>query len=217
MAAAVARVRPGMTEVEIAGVLATEALARNVWPLVDLIATDERIFRYRHPLPTGKRLERYAMLVLGGRQRGLFCSVTRLIHFGALPEEVRHKQQAGLQVDATMIAATRPGRRLRDILQAGIEAYVRGGYPEEWQRHHQGGPCGYASREYLATPTSDAVVWEGQFFAWNPTIAGFKAEDTIEIGPDGNEILTEIPGWPMLEVEVNGQLWRRPAVMEVRD
>ncbi len=114
-------------------------------------------------------------------------------------------------------AATRPGRRLRDILQAGIEAYVRGGYPEEWQRHHQGGPCGYASREYLATPTSDAVVWEGQFFAWNPTIAGFKAEDTIEIGPDGNEILTEIPGWPMLEVEVNGQVWRRPAAMEVRD
>ena len=56
-----------------------------------LIATDERIFNFRHPLPTAKKLERYAMLILCGRQHGLVCSITRLVHFGHLPEEIQKK------------------------------------------------------------------------------------------------------------------------------
>ena len=62
--------------------------------VVNLIATDERIFNFRHPLPTHKRLERYAMLVLCGRQRGLVCSITRLVHFGRLPDDLRRKAEA---------------------------------------------------------------------------------------------------------------------------
>ena len=30
--------------------LAGEAIAREVWPIVDLVATDERIFDYRHQI-----------------------------------------------------------------------------------------------------------------------------------------------------------------------
>src|SRR5262249_55065895 len=56
MNAAVRRVRPGQTEHEIAALLAQEATTRGVWPVVDLVATDQRIFDYRHPLPTDKRL-----------------------------------------------------------------------------------------------------------------------------------------------------------------
>ncbi len=77
---AIRAVRPGMTEYEIAARLNQETLARGVLPTVNLIATDERIFNFRHPLPTDKTLDKYAMLIVCGRKWGLICSLTRLVH-----------------------------------------------------------------------------------------------------------------------------------------
>jgi antitoxin VapB len=211
--AAIRQARPGMTEYQIAGSLATETLARGALPIVNLIATDERIFRYRHPLPTAKKLERYAMLVLCGRQYGLVCSITRLVHFGSLPEELRRKELACARVDATMIGRTRPGAVIGDIFQATVDAYAAEGFPGEWQLHHQGGPAGYNPREFVATPGMTEVVRIGQVYAWNPSITGIKSEDTILVAAIGNEVLTAIDSWPRLSVEVDGQLWERPAVL----
>lgn len=45
--------------------------------IVNLIATDERIYNYRHPLPTDKKLDKYAMVVLCGRKQGAGLPVTR--------------------------------------------------------------------------------------------------------------------------------------------
>ena len=52
MDAAIRQVRPGMTEYEIAGLLSDQTYAQGAVPIVNLIATDERVFRFRHPLPT---------------------------------------------------------------------------------------------------------------------------------------------------------------------
>lgn len=70
MDATIRAIRPGVTEHQIAGLLAQEAVGRGVQPIVNLVATDERVFHFRHPLPTGKHLESYAMLVLCGRMWG---------------------------------------------------------------------------------------------------------------------------------------------------
>jgi antitoxin VapB len=100
MDATIRSIRPGMTEYEISALLAAEAVRRGVMPIVDLVAADERVFRFHHPLPTDNRMERYAMLVLCGRKWGLVGSLTRLIHFGPLPEHLRAKAAAVAQVDA---------------------------------------------------------------------------------------------------------------------
>jgi Xaa-Pro aminopeptidase len=213
MDTAMHQVRPGLTEYQIAGLLAHALLDRGILPIVNLIATDERIFRFRHPLPTSKVLDRYAMLVLCGRQAGLVASVTRLIHFGPLPEELQRKQAACALVDATLIHATRPGRSLVDIFQDGLAAYAGAGFPDEWQLHHQGGPAGYEPREFVATPALAYPVAANQAYAWNPSITGVKCEDTILIGPDANEIITTMPGWPMLSVDVAGMTYQRPAIL----
>ena len=60
MDAAIRAVKPGMTEYEIAALAAYESERRGVQAVVNLIATDERIFKYRHPLPANKKLEKYA-------------------------------------------------------------------------------------------------------------------------------------------------------------
>ncbi len=215
MNAAVWSVRPGQTEYEIAGILSMEAEQRGVQATVNLIATDERIFKYRHPLPTAKKLARYAMLILCGRRQGLVCSITRLVHFGPLPEEVRCIAELVARVDAEMIAATRPGRSLKEIFGIAMQAYAQAGYPEEWRMHHQGGPVGYEPREYLATPTSMETVSVGQAYAWNPSITGAKSEDTFLVGERDNQIITAIPGWPVIQVEVNGQILERPAILVI--
>ena len=206
-------VQPGQTEFEIAALLMAETQKLGVQPIVCLIATDERIFNFRHPLPTAKKLDRYAMLILCGRQRGLVCSITRLVHFGTIPEEIQHKAQAVAQVDAAMIAATRPGQSLGKVFLQTEEAYARVGYPGEWRLHHQGGPAAYEPREYIATPDLTEIVKPGQVYAWNPSITGTKSEDTILVGVSGNEVLTAIPGWPMIKLD--GSSLERPAILEI--
>ncbi len=201
MDAAIRAVKPGRTEYELAARLAAEAEAQGVQAIVNLIATDERIFSYRHPLPTAKNLDKYAMLILCGRKNGLVCSLTRLVHFGPLPDELKRKEAACAQVDATFIAATRPGLILGDIFSKAAGAYASAGYPDEWQKHHQGGTSGYEPREYLAVPGSPDRVLVGQAYAWNPSITGYKSEDTILVGENDNQVLTEIPGWPVVSIE----------------
>ena len=197
-------VRPGMTEYEIAALVGGETQRHGIQPVVNLIATDERIFRYRHPLPTDKKLEKYAMLVLSGRKYGLVCSISRLVHFGPVAQEVQRRVDAAAQVNAVYIAHSRPGVILKDVFQQGQAAYAAAGFPDEWQYHHQGGAVGYEPREYLGTPDALDEVVAGQAFAWNPTVAGAKMEDTILVGEQSNEILTVIPGWPVKAVAVPG-------------
>lgn len=215
MAGAARDVRPGQTEYQIAARLAQEAERRGVQAVVNLVATDERLFRFRHPLPTEKELESYAMLVLCGRRWGLICSLTRLVHFGRLPDELRRKAEAVSQVDAAFLAATRPGQTLGQVFDQAMVAYKATGFAEEWQLHHQGGPAGYEPREYIATPVSTDVVVAGQAYAWNPSITGVKSEDTILVGEHEPEVMTAIEGWPMLPVMVGGGEYTRPGVLEV--
>jgi len=208
-------VRPGVSEFEIAAKLSFETQLRGAQPIVNLIATDERIFHYRHPLPTDKEMQRYAMLVLCGRKDGLIASITRLVHFGKLPDELRRKAEAVARIDATYIANTRPGAVLGDIFAQAQAAYSETGFADEWRLHHQGGPASYDARDWVATPSSPEVVATGQAYAWNPSITGTKSEDTILVGGERNEVITAIDNWPTLTIEVAGQSIERPAILEL--
>jgi Xaa-Pro aminopeptidase len=216
MRAAVHRVRPGMSESEIAGILSYETRARNATPIVALIAVDDRIFKVRHPIPTDKVMDNYAMLVLCGRRAGLVCSVTRLVHFGPLSDELRQKQVACAQVDAAVTAASKPGATLDSIFKVIQDAYAQAGFEGEWKLHHQGGTAAYAARELIAVPGEKTALEAGMICAWNPSITGTKVEDTILVTQSGvPEILTAMPGWPMLAVEVGGVTLERPLILAI--
>lgn len=206
-------VRPWMSEVQIAGLMAAQALDAGITPIMLLVGTDERIFRFRHPIPTQKQLERYAMLAICGRRWGLVTSATRFVHFGPLPEELKHKQEACAFVDATFNAATTVGRRVSEVFQRAMDAYAERGFPGEWQKHNQGGSAGYMSRDYEGTPTCDEIVLAEQAFAWNPSITGIKSEDTMIVHPDGAEFITVTREWPSLPVNLDDRTWERPAIL----
>jgi Xaa-Pro aminopeptidase len=213
--AAVLAVRPGQNEYEIAARLSSEAEQRCIQPTVVLVASDKRIFDHRHPLPADKKVERYAMLIMCCRYKGLISSNTRLVHFGRLPDELRHKANVLAKIDATVIDATRPGVALSEVFHKLQAAYAEAGFPDEWQLHHQGGPASYEPREWLATPDTKDVVTVGQVYAWNPSITGTKSEDTILVGSTENEVITGFPDWPTITVEVGGKTYQRPDILEI--
>jgi antitoxin VapB len=208
-------VKPGMTEFEIASKMSESCMSLGIQSIVNLVATDERIFLYRHPLPTNKKLGNYMMLVLSGRREGLVCSMTRLVSFGSLSAEIKEKSRSVATIDAVLIAETRPGITLSQIVQRGITMYADSGYPDEWAQHHQGGVTGYEPREYLATPTSTDVVDLGQAFAWNPSISGAKSEDTILVGQHRNEIITDMSDWPIIQINTGMGIVNRPGILEI--
>jgi Xaa-Pro dipeptidase len=84
-AALLEEVRPGWSEHEVAGELVGRLCRRAVLVPVVLIGADERIARFRHPIPTARRLEKLLMLVVCAERRGLIVALTRLLHFGKLP------------------------------------------------------------------------------------------------------------------------------------
>ena len=197
-------IEPGMSEFQIAAIISEKSQKLGIQPIVNLVATDDRIKHFRHPLPTNKFLDKYAMLVLSGRSQGLVCSVTRLVHFGRVPDELQQRILATAEVNAAMIGASKPGVQLAAVLEDGKKAYARTGFAEEWRNHHQGGVAGYESREYLATSESKDVIGKGQALAWNPSIAGAKMEDTILVGEDEIENLTYDADWPTIALETLG-------------
>lgn len=212
--AAARQVTAGQSEQGIAALLADETWRRGAVPVVILVAVDARIARFRHPTPGPTRLERLAMLVLCARRHGLIASATRLVHLGPLPAALEARAQACARVDAVAATATRPGATLGAVLERVVRAYVREGFPEAWEEHHQGGLAGYENREVVATPGCAVPVGIGQAYAWNPSIAGVKSEDTLLVGPDGPAYLTATGAWPVWEVDGGEGTLPRPAILE---
>lgn len=206
-------IKPGQTEFEIAGQLAQAAWKRNITPVVVLIATDERIHKYRHPRPTKKKLKRHAMLVLCARQHGLIVAMTRIVHFGKVPKEVQRRHVAVCAVDVALQQNTRVGTPVREVFKAGVAEYTNQGFTGEWTLHHQGGPCGYQGRDYLGTFEAPGVVLENQPYAWNPSITGSKSEDTILATAKGPVNITESKDWPAVAVKWKGKTVKRPDIL----
>jgi Xaa-Pro aminopeptidase len=190
-------------------------IERGIRAPVVLVAADERIGRYRHPIPTSSRFDRYGMAVIGGERGGLIASCTRLFSFGPIGSDLRRRHEAVCKIDAAMIGHTRPGRTLGEVFAVARQAYAEAGFPDEWKRHHQGGPTGYLAREAKASPDNPTEVLSNQAFAWNPSIAGTKSEDTILVGPGGTEILTATGQWPATSYPAGGRDWERPNILAV--
>jgi len=211
--AAARQATPGMTEAQIAGSMASELRGRGCAPWVLLVGADERIVLHRHPLPTRKAVERCAMLVTTAERGGLLAAVTRLVHFGPVPADLARRHQAVASVDAALIGSTRPGATLGDIFAAAQQAYADAGFADEWRRHHQGGSIGYLPREVKAAPGSDVRALAGQAFAWNPSIAGTKCEDTILCTDADAEPLTATGDWPSVPGAWGERTLQRPGIL----
>ncbi len=212
--AAARAARPGMTEHAIAASFTAPLVAAGVQLPVCLVAADDRLRGFRHPLPTDNTVQTYAMLVACATRWGLWASATRIVHFGTLPDDLRQRQEICAAVDLAYIGATTVGATAGDIWAAGVAAYAAGGFPGEERLHHQGGAAGYAGREWMLEPDNAARVVPRQSFAYNPSVTGTKSEDTFVLGADGvPEFLSVTGEWPA--VPGTQSTHPRPAILEI--
>ena len=230
MTATLATIRAGDTEAEIAARLIAEGARRQCYVPVVLIAADDRIAQFRHPLPTQSpllapganevRVSNYVMAVGGFLKEGLVVSITRFKRVAELPAGVSDAYARICAIEAVMQEESRPGRTLGDVFAACQHGYSSFGFAaNEWHNHHQGGTTGYAGRTCKAVPGEPFPIldprWErwvqdiigieaplGHAFAWNPSAPGVKSEDTFVLLPDGSqEIVSVTPELPRVDLE----------------
>jgi Xaa-Pro dipeptidase len=207
------KVEPGMTEYDLEAMTAANLLKRGVLPSVYLFAADERIFKYKHAVARGATVKNYAMLNLCSRKWGLAISITRFVHFGKLPDELAARFKSAAQVNAALLDATKPGSTSAELFKVAQQTYAAEGFPGEERLHHQGGPTGYGEREWVATPSGMETVVDNQAFAWNPSIRGGKAEDTVILHNGKIVGLTATPELPVIEAAANGKVYPAAGVL----
>ena len=186
--------RAGMDEREAAANLAAACRRRGLFSPVLLAAADERIGRYRHPIPQNGTVEHRAMLVVSAERGGLYANVTRIVDLEGPERELERRQGACETILGRLREeATQPGRTLAEAFQDCQRFYEGAGFRDEWMLHHQGGMTGYASREIIATPQTHQEIQVDQAFAWNPSITGAKAEETFILSESGPQVITRVP------------------------
>jgi Xaa-Pro aminopeptidase len=208
------KTKKGEKESEVVARLCREIWKDRIDPVTLMAAADDRVFKFRHPIPTERKIEKYLMVSVNARKWGLIVSLTRFVHFGRLPRELKKKYEVNVFIDCTFMAHTRPGVPVKEVLQKGIDAYREKGYPEDWKLHHQGGSIGYTGRDYRVNFKTPDMVRENQAFTWNASITGTKSEDTILATSKGPEAITHPILYPTLSMTVANISFTRPAILE---
>jgi antitoxin VapB len=208
-------INPGVSEIEIAAEMRRQLSMKNINSVVTLVATDERIAKYRHPVPTESKWIKTLLLVTCAKRGGLIVSLSRMVCVGDVTNKLKEKTEAAAFVNASLWNATRPGSTGAELYKVAAHAYATVGYANEINLHHQGGAAGYKTREWVAHPKSIEVVKQNQAFAWNPSITGTKIEDTIIVTENGIENITSSDDEPQIETEIDGQVYRSPGVITI--
>jgi len=206
------RARPDWTEHQLAGAGAEALWRRGIHPALVLAAGERRLQAYRHPTPSNEPLGSRVMLVFCARRHGLYANLTRFVNFAGPGAAPLDEQRALMEVEATGLAAVEPGKSLSAVYHALAAAYRHADRESAISEHHQGGVTGYRAREVVAGPSTATLLEEGMAFAFNPSFAGVKLEDTFLLGPEGLENLTFDPGWPA--ADVHGR--KRPLWLEAQ-
>jgi Xaa-Pro dipeptidase len=211
---------PGERDLDIQARVAAALEARGADAPVLIVGGDDRVRRYRHPMAAGAPVRHLAMAVVVARRGGLHAAATRFASAAPLSPALRSLWDRVRRIEADTLAASRPGHSYGDVLGALDRGYAREGAAGGWAGHYQGGPIGYAQREFEIAPGHGGSRWPavpvepGHAIAWNPSLpGGAKAEDTYLVHADGLERVTTGPGWPA--DEGGHGIPSRPLVLEV--
>ena len=208
-------IQPGDTEKEIAGRLGAGMWENGLEPVLLLIASDERIYKYRHPVPTDKKLEKLLMISCNARYKGLVTKITRMLHFGKIPAEFQDQYRKTIEIENAMAAASKPGVDEIVPYNIAVKMYEEYGYPEMWKVHHQGGPQSYTNGFYLITPDTHNIIQLHQCYGYNPSITGTKTEDGFVVTEDGPLFITYPVTFPAIRSSRDGIEFNRPGILEM--
>ncbi len=208
-------ISPGETELQIAAKMQNELAKFNINSVFTLVAADERIANFRHPIPTEKVWSKTLMLVACAKRGGLIASLTRIICVGKIPDELARKTEACSYILAKILSSLKCGVTGAELYKIAAQAYADKGFADEINKHHQGGAIGYQTRDWLIHPKSAETVFPNQAFTFNPSITGTKSEETAIFIDNELEIITATPEFPQINVEITGKNYQLPGILTV--
>lgn len=208
-------IKTGETEAEIARKVKYSLAFFGIESVVTLVGADERIKRFRHPIPTENIWKKVLLIAVCAKRDGLIASLSRIACVGEIPDDLRHKTDAVGYVFAKFLAATKQAANGAEIYKIATEAYAEKGFGDEINFHHQGGAAGYKTRDWVAHPLSKEIVQNRQAFAWNPSITGTKAEETVLVNDGEIEYLTASPSFPQMSFEIGGKEFFAPDILNL--
>lgn len=208
-------IRPGMVDYEAEAMLLYEFAKENIQCDVSLIGTDDRIFKYRHPNPSGRKLGNYILLHTAARLGGLHCNVTRSLYFGdRIPEDIARAYEICCRIEAFCMSQCKTGIYWSDILKGQKKLYAEAGLPEEWKRHYPGGRTGYFVAQSDLSLNSTNQIQNREAYDWYITATGAKAEE-LAVNWDGRlEILSHTGIWPSKKYEAE-EVFDLPQIMQL--
>ncbi len=206
--------RPGMTELQIAARMRGEYGELGIDCDVLLVGSDERVTDFRHPVPSPKAVKRYVLMHAAARKWGLHANVTRLLHFGPVPEETRLRHATAGRVHSVALSMCHEGTRFADILAAQKETYREMGFADEWRNHFQGGLTGYTLGNPELALDNEATVSDNQAFDWFITVTGAKVEE-LSLTCGGVHEIPSVNGlWPVETVVCRDDALPVPEILE---
>jgi Xaa-Pro aminopeptidase len=211
----VERLDAGQTENQIARIVRDELAAREIFSVVTLVAADERITKYRHPVPTNNIWRDTLLIVTCARRSGLIANLSRMICAGTVPDDLQMRTEGAAFVNASLYDETTEGMTGSELYNIAARAYAKAGFTDEINKHHQGGACGYRPRDWVAHPDSDDVVRMNQAFAWNPSITGTKTEETGLLTDGGFEVITATRGFPKISTVIGDREYFSPGILSL--
>lgn len=199
--AAIAALRDGVTELELASLINREFAARgaDVADGPQLVCFGPNAADPHHA-PGHDALRRgqgvtFDIFTPIGRY---WCDMTRTVFWGSADEEQRRVYDTVLRANLAGIAAVRPGVPLRDIDRAARRIIEEAGYGPYFT-HRLGHNIGLDCHEPPdVSSASDAVAQPGMVFSIEPGIylpgrVGVRIEDLVLVTETGCEVLNKAP------------------------
>lgn len=195
------KVKPGMTEAEVAALIEYEMRKRGAsgacFPTIAAVDGNAALPHYR---PADKVVPRNGLLLVDwGARLDEYCGdLTRVLLIGRIRPRIRQLYQAVLDAQLTAIAAIRPDTPCRDVDLAARRVLDRaglGGYFVHSLGHglglevHEGPRLAGTSQETLK-PGMVVTVEPGVYL---PGVAGIRIEDDVVVTETGCEVLSRLP------------------------
>lgn len=208
------QIRLGMVDYEVEALMLYEFGKENVQCDVALVGTDDRMFKYRHPNPCGRKLGRYVMIHAAARKGGLHSNVSRTIYFGdKAPAEIAHAYDTCCQIEAYCMSMCEPNTRWADILEGQKSLYQKNNFPEDWKYHYPGGRTGYFVSQSNFSLDPERSIQNREAYDWFVTATGAKVEE-LSVNYDGCfEVLSHTGIWPSSVYTANSKAFDLPVIM----
>jgi Xaa-Pro dipeptidase len=191
---------PGVTELELSTLIATEIRAGGGIPRFIVVTAGERAaladaYATRAKLAKGDLLR----LDIGCTVDGYWADTARTAVIGSATAEQQARYDALLEGELAQLDVAKPGIFASDLFKVAVDTVRKGALPN-YQRTHCGHGIGIAAHEFptLNAANHDVVVEEGMVFCVETPYyeigwGGMMVEDMIVIRRGGHELLTKLP------------------------